>query len=72
MLGRWLMHRFRCLRLRLRNPWNSGGSLFCSEAVTMALHAINYPGSWSLMAGSESPQSLLNFFRKRNTQMEEQ
>lgn len=69
-LGRWLQQFFRGLKLRLRNPWNSGRTLFCSEAVVLALHASGYPGSWQLEAPATSPQELLAFFRERNAKQE--
>jgi hypothetical protein len=68
--GRWLQHHFHRLHLKIRNPWNAGRSLFCSEAVTLALHASGYPGSWQLDAGSTSPQDLLDFFLQNNVRTE--
>lgn len=69
-IGRWLQHTFRGLKLRLRNPWNNGRTLFCSEAVVVALRASSYPGASSLEAPSIGPQDLFRFFRDRNARME--
>lgn len=69
-IARWLKEHFHRLKLKLKNPWANGHSLFCSEAVVIALHASGFPGAWALRSDSTSPQDLLDFFRQRNTSME--
>ena len=55
MLGRWLKRKWR-------NPLNSSQSVFCSEAVTLALQKSGYPGADGLVPHSTTPQDLLTFF----------
>jgi hypothetical protein len=69
-LGRWLKATFRGLRLRVRNPWNSSGALFCSEAVAFALQASDFPGAQRLERTSVSPQELCEFLFERNVRVE--
>jgi len=57
MLGRWL-------RRKWDNPLNDAHSVFCSEAVVIALQKSNYPGSERMVAQDTTPQDLLDFFIK--------
>lgn len=69
-LGRWLKVTFRGLRLRVRNPWNSAWTLFCSEAVAFALQASQFPGAQQLERASIAPSELCQFLRGRNIREE--
>lgn len=56
LLGRWLKRKWH-------NPLNSSKSVFCSEAVVIALQKSDYPGADGLVAYDTTPQDLLNFFK---------
>ena len=49
---------------KIRNPFRSSKSLFCSEAVTLTLQHAGYPGSGELDANSTSPEDLYEFLTK--------
>ena len=51
----------RALRRRWRNPFRSGRTQFCSEAVVRVLQASKYPGSETLSPDDCDPQQLLEF-----------
>ena len=70
-LARWIHLHWRRFKLRLRHPLTSGHSLFCSQAVVVAMHASGYPDSWKLDADSTSPADLFQFFREHHAKFEE-
>jgi len=55
MIGKWFKRQWH-------NPWQSKRSVFCSEAVVIALQKVNYLGSAGLDSRDTTPQDLLNFF----------
>jgi hypothetical protein len=57
LLGRWLKRKWN-------NPWNTPGSVFCSEAVVVAMQQVEYPGAETLVPMNTSPQDLLEFMEK--------
>lgn len=61
-----LRRLWRGVRSRVRNPWNSSRSMFCSEAVAFALCEANYPGAEGLPPSSTSPQDLYDLFVRQN------
>lgn len=70
MIGRWVKHHWRHLKLRWHNALESKRGLFCAEAVVRALHASGCPGSWQLAATESSPQDILDFFLANNAPRE--
>jgi hypothetical protein len=50
-IGRWL-------HCKLRNPFRDKGELFCSEAVCIAMKAVNYPGTERMIPDDTSPEDL--------------
>jgi hypothetical protein len=57
LLGRWLKRKWH-------NPLQDARSVFCSEAVVIAMQKSKYPGADGLEARDTTPQDLLNFFEK--------
>lgn len=58
----------RLFKRRIRNPWLSSKSLFCSEAIARILKLSNYPG-FNLDPGIATPEDLLNFFEKNHPEI---
>ena len=56
LLGRWLKRKWH-------NPWNSPKSLFCSEAVVVALQKSGVPGADVLVPQDTTPQDLMDFMQ---------
>jgi hypothetical protein len=56
VIGRWFKRKWK-------NPWNDARKLMCSEAVTKALIAANYPGADKLTPEDTTPQDLLDFLQ---------
>jgi len=54
LLGRWFKRKWH-------NPWNTPSSMFCSEAVVVAMQKAGYPGADKLTPEDTSPQDLLAF-----------
>lgn len=52
-IGRWF-------RQKWSNPFNNKNALFCSEAIVLALQAVNHPGSETLVPEDTTPQDLLD------------
>lgn len=51
----------RMFKQKYKNPFSSKKSMFCSEAVVVALQQSMYPGSEALVANETSPADLLQF-----------
>lgn len=56
MLGRWLKRSWN-------NPLHNDKSLFCSEAIAVALQRANYPGADALVPENTTPGDLLEFIK---------
>jgi hypothetical protein len=54
----------RVVRRRVRNPFRSTRSLFCSEAVVRTLKAAEYPGAGALADEETTPQEILDFLER--------
>lgn len=60
MLGKWLKRKWH-------NPLQNSHSVFCSEAVVIALQKSKYTGSETLVAQDTTPQDLLEFLTIKGT-----
>lgn len=67
IFGRWLKRKWN-------NPWNTARSVFCSEAVVVAMQHCStletggtvglYPGATELVPENTSPQDLMTFMER--------
>jgi hypothetical protein len=53
----------RFFKIKLKNVTEDAKAKFCSEAITLGLQEIKYPGAEKLIANQTTPQDLYNFFK---------
>jgi hypothetical protein len=51
----------RACKRRIKNPWHSPGSLFCSDAIAVGLRLVGYPDSSTLDPTTTTPGGLDTF-----------
>jgi hypothetical protein len=63
-VGLFLVELFKRFGRKLRNPFRSRRSWFCSEGVVQVLRSARYPGADKLSPSDTTPEDLLKFFER--------
>lgn len=65
LFGEAFVQFARWFKRKVKNPLASSTKMVCSEAVTLMLQGINYPGADALIPESTSPEDLLIFLQSK-------